>query len=115
MQIIQDNGAGMIEKAQSDDGRIQYWPIGNDRLLIDGQDAHRGFFCDGQGREDHSRPVDAPTWRQACDLMAAVDAHNREALDLARAQHDARQADREDAIARSLAGTRGTYADPNTY
>lgn len=108
MQITQTNGNGIIEKARSDCGRVQYWPIGNDRLLIDGRDADRGRFAGGG-------EVPEDLWDIACDLRHEVDDYNHNALDGERRAAVDREADRQQRIADSLRGTRGTYADPNTF
>ncbi len=116
MQITQTNGAGYIWTATSDCGRIQYLPIGNDRLIIDGRDAYRGRYMD---YSDAKRPgreaVESHLWDAACKLMQEVDDHNVANLDAARKSASARDIARYESLSKAMAGTRGTYTDDNTF
>jgi hypothetical protein len=45
MRITAERG-GLIDCAETDDGTIQFWPIGNDRLIVDGRDVYQGEYVD---------------------------------------------------------------------
>lgn len=105
-----DGSATIIDKAASDCGEVHYYPIGNDRLIVAGRDVYQGRYA------DNGQPVtDRRLWATARRLMRTVDTHNRAALDAARDASIDRECDRLEQLDKALAGTRGTYVDPNTY
>lgn len=113
MQITTKSEIGTIRTAKSDDGRIEYLPIGNDRLIIDGRDARRGVYTVAGRASDEE--VEETLWQAACELMRAVDSHNQEVLDNARDAAEAKEIEEAELLQKTLANTRGTYADKNTY
>lgn len=108
MQITSSSDIGIIQTAKSDCGRIDYYPIADDRIVINGRDAYRGDYVGGG-------EVERDLWLLACDLMTTVDDHNRQALNDAREEHFAARQSEADAVEKALTGWRGTYADPNTH
>lgn len=102
---------GRIERLTSHDGRIQYLPIGNDRILIDGRDCWRGAYCDATTGYVTAERVDAALWALACRLMAAVDGHNQAVSEAAREADFARQDARAEREAEMLANLRGFEED----
>ena len=95
--------AGHIQRATSDDGRIQYLPIGNDRILIDGRDCWRGAYCDNTTGYVTDERVEADLWTATCDLMRQVDDHNQAVADALREADFGRQDARAESEARVLA------------
>lgn len=114
MQVIDKNEIGIINKASNDDGSIQYWPIGNDRLIVNGRGVYQREYLNDSCKMS-GELVAEDLWTQARELQDAVDDHNRRVLDDARDGHFAHRDAEAQAIADSLKGTRGTYTDPNTF
>ncbi len=87
-----------IDTAISDDGRVSYSPIGNDRLidLTTGRDMWLGLYPDADGFFTTQR-VPADLWQTACALMTEADAHNARVHDEMREAAFARKNAREEA------------------
>lgn len=98
MQIISHYASDKIAVALSDCGRVEYAPIGNDAVRIDGRGVYQGRYC---GSEEL---VSADLLAIMRTLVADVDAYNaavREA-DLLASLDRAAQRDADYAAWRSL-------------
>ena len=105
--------ASGIARGVTDDGRIEYASC-NRGPRIDGLLTIRGYYCNAVGGMDLDAPVDPATWRQAIDLMDAVDAR----MDAENAKGRFAQESRQtamDAAHDRIAQVRGGPLDPNTF
>ena len=116
MIITSASQIGTIEVATSNDGRIIFAPIGNDRLLIDGRDVDAGYGCYLNERHQISDEiVDLTLLAEARGLIKEVRDYNDAIRDGLRERENA-SLDRLDShLASDLRKVRGGYIDTWTF